>query len=267
MKIFNFILVVFLCLVFFSLAHSLQPSGVTGLEEERSERATPNEALSAEALAGNVTELNIYGYSTTRAWQGYFGNVSGTIQLAYGSEPGTNEYVFYNWSVVSPAGEVYASTNSSIQWENIQCFNFSATGTYEEEIGNGGETNLHGTNLSILESEFGIWPGKADSVNETFHLIGPGTHSSFFTAGKSFSEGQCPNTRIFGANGQGNPGEFEQVLLYEPFSRSVVFSALLEEGGTLGFDGNTYDFQMLVLEDGHGTNVESTTYYFFVELE
>ena len=47
-----------------------------------SSRMNASAAGNATALAGNVTELSISGFSITQSWQGYFGNVSGTIQLA-----------------------------------------------------------------------------------------------------------------------------------------------------------------------------------------
>ena len=85
-----------------------------------------------------------------------------------------------------------------------------------------------------------------------------------------FSEGECISTRIFGDNGVGVNNEYEEVLLYDPLGDTVIFTALIEEDLTdliRGFDGGDYDFQMLVLEDGHGTDTATTTYYFFVELE
>ena len=238
---------------------SSEPSGVAGLTEERTERATETPALNHSAIAGNLTEITLYGYSTTRAWQGYFGNVTGTIQLAYGSEPGTNEYVFYNWSIVDAQGQVYASTNSSIQWENIQCFNFTATGAIDDTDEEPGEMNLKGMNVTQLEESFNITSRDVDGVNETFTST---THSLFYVISYDF-ENICQTVRTF--NSSGIP-TFEQVLMYEPESNSVIFTSLLKEGGVVGFDGGTYDFQMLFLEDGHGTNIETTTYYFFVEL-
>jgi hypothetical protein len=61
-------------------------------------------------------------------------------------------------------------------------------------------------------------------------------------------------------------GHFEEVLLYEPSSTSVVFTSLIEDN-LLGFDQRTHDFEMMVLENGHKTDVSPTPYYFFVELE
>jgi len=240
---------------------AVDPSGGT-VVEGTSSTATPDSADTTPAEAGNVTELTITGFSTTQTWQGYFGNVSGAIQLADSSSN-----VLYNWTLTDPQGEVYASTNSSITWTDVQCFNFSASGTYADESGNGGGTNLHGTNLTILESMFNIESDDVDGVDETFSLIGAGTHDLFYVANQEFSEGECQSTRVFGDSGQGESNEFEEVLLYEPSSASVIFAALLEESSVLGFDGRDHDFQMLVLEDGHGTDTATTEYFFFVELE
>ena len=85
-----------------------------------------------------MTEINIFGYSPTQSWQGYFGNISGTVQLA---DSGDN--VMYNWSLASPQGEIYASTSNSINWANVQCFNYTASATHADESGNGGTTNLY----------------------------------------------------------------------------------------------------------------------------
>ncbi|RMD45943.1 hypothetical protein D6829_00725 [Candidatus Pacearchaeota archaeon] len=236
----------------------------TVVNSERSPADTPS---SDGALAGNVTELTITGYSVTQTWQGYFGNVSGTIQLT-----DANDNVFYNWSVSSPQGEVYASTNDSIAWSYVQCFNFTADGTYADDTAQAGATSLHGKNLTQLESEFNISSRDVDGVNETFsingtHESGGGfNHSLFYTNSLEFSQGECLSTHIRGNNGAITDANFEEVLLYEPTTRAVIFTALLDED-VLGFDGKSHDFEMLVLEDGHGTDTATTTYYFYVELE
>jgi len=252
---------IFLLILEISSIISFEPNGAN-ITVERTERAPNDSAGSHNAQAGNVTELNIFGYSITQSWQGYFGNVSGVIQLA-----DSNDKTMYNWTLASPEGEVYASTNSSINWANIQCFNFTANGSSGDESGNGGGTNLQGTNLSVLESIFNIISDDVDGVDETFTLSGAGTHDLFYTANKQFEEGECKSTRIYNSTGIGSDNQFEEVLLYEAVTSSVVFASLLEEANTLGFDSKSHDFEMLVLEDGHGTNVETTTYYFFVELE
>ncbi len=241
-----------------SLVLAIEPFGANVVNLSSS-RADSDDATGIPALAGNVTELSIFGYSITQSWQGYFGNVTGTIMLADNSDN-----VMYNWSLASPEGEIYASTNDSISWADVQCFNFDADGTY---IGaeTPGDTNQHGTNLTILEAMFGIADDDVDGVNETFTLLGSG-HNTFYTNNLNFSEGECRNTQVFTNSGQGEDNKFEEVLLYEPTTRSIIFTSLLNEN-VFGFDNNPHDFEMLVLENGHLTDTETTTYYFWIELE
>jgi hypothetical protein len=251
--------VIFIFVIFYlQYAWSATPSGAN-LTPGTPQTAPADAAGSALAQAGNVTQLNINGYSTTQTWQGYFGNVTGTIQLT-----DSNDRAFYNWTLASPEGEVYASTNQTVSWTNVQCFNFTAAGSRVGEAGQGGTTSLNGTNLSQLETSFNIAHDDVDGVNETFTFIGAGTHDAFFTANRQFDEGECRSTRIYSASGPVS-NQFEEVLLYEPTTTSVVFASLLEEDVT-GFNSGTHDFEMLVLEDGHGTDIAVTTYYFFVEL-
>jgi hypothetical protein len=245
-----------------SLVLAVEPFGANVLQNS-SERAIPDNATSIPAIAGNVTELTITGFSSTQSWQGYFGNVSGTIQLA-----DATDNVMYNWSLASPKGEIYASTNNSIVWNYIQCLNFDASGTYggnESTGGMIGGTNADGTNLTILENMFGVEPDDVDGVNETFSLLGTG-HNLFYTNNIKFAPGQCRNTQVFSNAGQGEEDKFEEVLLYEPTTYSVVFASILNQN-SLGFDNNPHDFEMLVLENGHLTDTSSTPYYFYVELE
>lgn len=241
-----------------SFATSISPSGGTTTVIGTPETAPADAPETAQAQAGNVTQLDIYGYSTTQTWQGYFGNVSGALELTDASNN-----TFYNWSLASPEGEVYASTNSTIDWPSIQCFNFTATGAGGAETA--GETNLGGVNVTTLETQFGIEGGDVDGVNETFSFPVNG-HDQFYTGNLQFSDGECPSTKIF-SQGGAIDDQFEQALLYEPNTGSVVFAAILESESVTGFNGADNDFQMLVLENGHGGDTDTTTYYFFVEIE
>ena len=198
------------------------------------------------AIAGNITFLDIFGYTTTSVWQGYYGNVSGTIMLA-----NSNDKVLYNWSLASPEGEVYATMNGTgqVTWSNITCYNF--TGNYSEG----------GPRLTKLETLFNLSTDDAEGVNETFS---DGTsHDLFYTAGTSFGTGVCPAASLKNATGA---AVFQEVLLTDATDDvQVIFTALLEDN-KVGFDGSMYDFEMLVLENGR-TNTATTNYYFYVELQ
>jgi len=254
-------LVLFLIMLFYiniDAVTAIQPYGAN-YTQVKTETAPLDSPQSIPAQAGNVTELNIFGFSTTQSWQGYFGNVTGTIQLA-----DANDKAMYNWSLASPEGEVYSSTNGTgIQWANTQCFNFTALGNYTAESGTGGTTNLYGTNLSQLEARFTIAGDDVDGVDETFASL---NHSLFYTSNREFNYGECKSTNIFSDSGEGEPWKFEEVLLYEPVSTSVIFTSILDENA-LGFDSAAHDFEMLVLEDGHNTDTQVTQYFFYVELQ
>jgi len=103
-----FLLTIVLSIFLFALVSAVEPFGAN-VVNLTSSRMNASAAGNTTAIAGNVTELAISGYSITQSWQGYFGNVTGTIMLADNSDN-----VMYNWSLASPEGEIYASTNDSI---------------------------------------------------------------------------------------------------------------------------------------------------------
>ncbi len=196
------------------------------------------------AYAGNLTYLEIYADSASMSWQGYYGNVTGVIELANGDGD-----VFYNWSVANPSGEVYASPNGTgvITWGNIACFDAD--------------------NSTAVEALYNISGDDVDGLNETF--LDSNTHAPFFTGSVSFAADACPATYMFDENKEGAAGTFEEVILTDSAKDDIlIFAALLEPSDEQGFDGEYYDFEMIVMEDGHGTAASSgTNYYFYVELE
>jgi hypothetical protein len=254
------ILFLFIYFCFISGVLSITPFGAN-YTQSSSERAQEDLPQSIPAQAGNVTEINIFGYSVTQSWQGYYGNISGSIMLS-----DANDNVMYNWSLASPEGEIYASRNDSLNWGAIQCFNFTANGGYADDSSQRGNTSRYGMNLSQLETLYNLSSDDVDGVDETFNLFGAATHDLFYTNSLRFDEGECRSTRIYGDLGNGQNNEFEEVLLYEPFARSVVFTSLLEQN-LGGFDNRTHDFEMMVLEDGHGADTSPVSYYFYVELQ
>lgn len=222
-----------------SFLAAVKPFGVEDVSVESSTRALPDDPTSVEAQAGNVTELNIFGYSTTQAWQGYFGNVTGTLMLADSSDN-----VMYNWSLANPEGEIYASQSPSVNWEAVECFNWSENGL-------------------ALESSFNIEADDVDGVNETFSYASG--HSLFYANNREISQDSCMSAHMFDSSGSNENASYQEVLLWD--GSDVVFTSLLEESSVFGFDGRDHDFEMLVLEDGHADDTDTTPYYFYVELE
>ena len=213
-----------------------EPNGAQ-VDPGTSEGATANQtADSADAYAGNVTELNIFSDGITASWQGYFGEVSGVIRLANAAGN-----TMYNWSLANPRGEVYATIAGSVNWGDITCFNMAA-----------GE--------AALETAFGIASSDGDGVGETFSSV---YGQELFTNNIDVSAtGECRSVELFGDEGVPT---FSEVILTADGGTTPIFAGILENNAT-GFDGNSYDFEMLVLDNGHAGDTDPTAYNFYVEI-
>jgi len=204
-----------------------------------------NSSTSINAMAGNMTELQVNGQRVTKYWQGFYGNVSGNLML--GTPDGAN---LYNWGQGAVSGEIYASRNSSrINWTAVGCPN---TTQVQNE-----DTYLDANPLF-----------SRDSLNQTFNFT---THPSFEIGGRAVAG--CRSTPV-----NGNPGvatDFWNVFLTDNGTSLTtiddisIYAAVIDPD-TAGFNSATYDFQMLVGERGNGSEEfpsgTSTTYFFYVEL-
>lgn len=229
-----------------------EPTGPDSLVVENSSRFTTIAPVTTDAIAGNVTELTITAQAATKAWQGYFGNVSGTITLEDSSSN-----VFYDWQALEPEGEVYASTTAAITWDNVVCFNFNADGGVDP-------------NLTTEEARYGIDENDVDGIDETFNVT---THDQFYVGTVQITTDTCPATYVY-QNSLYQTSNFQNILLVDPDTDALIFTTILEnkdpanDTDLVGFDNTPTDFQLLVAEDEHNSTEEGpTTYYFWVEIE
>ena len=65
------------------------------------------------AIGGNVTPMNLSSNISTDRWQGYYGNVTGTLAFGYGS------YIFYEFSA-GEATAVFATQNQSFDFSRLE---------------------------------------------------------------------------------------------------------------------------------------------------
>lgn len=236
------------------LADSDPPFGVQTINEIQSSRPdlTTYPPDSVEITAGNVTEVNLYGISTTKAWAGYYGNITGTITLQT-----SDGYVFYNWTSIRPKGEIYAATVNSITWADIKCFDYA---------GGAGQPG----DLTWAETLYGIDSVDEDGFNETFLAQ---TNNAFQVGTVPIGANTCQtaNTYVYGLGGP-NGNDFENVILTDAVN--LVFTTIIENhnagdnSDVTGFDNRPHQFQLLIAEDGHdGQEDTTTTYYFWAEIE
>jgi hypothetical protein len=219
------------------------PAGPGSIERGSNERAPTADPVVVQAQAGNVTALTINATKITGRWQGYYGNITGTITL-----DDANNATMYSWTIASPQGEIYAVNDSTTPiWEDIVCFNFSKTSA---------EQNV---TLSDLEAALGMAPSDADTVNKTFNH----TFKGSLTVGSvTLTEGDGCQVVSLNVNDDYDAVKFNETILTDN-STKIIYTSLLEQDET-GFQGSTLDFQMLVGENGDTT--EATNYYFYVEL-
>jgi hypothetical protein len=188
----------------------------------------------AYAQAGNVTQLSINGTAITTSWQGFYGNVTGTLILG-----DANGDQFYTWgNMSSPSGEVYASRSNSVTWATINCSTAA--------------------NITVEETYLGQAAADPDSVTNTYTLT---THPDFFVGSANVSG--CYSTKANNATGEQGTG-FWQVLLND--ETSTVYTTILDNTPETGFNNLPWDFQLLVGENGKNNEV-ATPYYFYVELQ
>lgn len=185
------------------------------------------------AWGGNVTPVNLVINSSTLHWQGFFGNITGSLGLGYGTS------LLKKWTISTAAGQVYASQASVIDFTAL---------------------NSTSVTLANMDSAFSFLSGATDSAANS----GTNTNNTFF----NISHYQVPNnTRptLFTMNSSGAL-VWETVVLTTNASDSTkyVFAGLISNNGVAA-DGTSADFQIMVPEDSLG-NLAATTYYFYGEV-
>jgi hypothetical protein len=209
------------------------PSALTAIQT--SSRNLSNQAAQTiGAQGGNVTEMNIQALTVTQSWQGYYGNISGSITL----QDATNS-TFYNWTMANFNGRVFATRSSSVAWTTVNCTN--------------------ATNRTNEETYLGQTAGDGDSVTNTFNLT---THMSFTVSTRTILANTCFSTRGF-VNNNSQSANYTMVLL-SPTNGEVIYTAIMNKS-VVGFDGKQHDFQLLVGENEKTGNIGATTYYFWTE--
>lgn len=190
---------------------------------------------SIEARGGNVTQVNIDALTITKSWQGYYGNITGNVRL-----DDANNQSFYVWGNATPAGEVFATRNSTIQWTTVNCTTASQRAAEETYLG---QTAADG-----------------DSATNTFNST---NHPSVLIGMSNITQDSCYSTNVF-ANGSAQTTNFYQMMLSDN-SSNILYTTIISSE-SVGFNGQTVDFQLLVGENEHPGGYGVTNYYFFVEL-
>ncbi|MFH0874692.1 MAG: hypothetical protein V1859_02055 [archaeon] len=186
---------------------------------------------------GSFTTMILYGETQNPRWKAYVGNVTGILTLDDASN-----YTIYNWDLSTITGEVFASTNNTINWPLIRC--------------------ASQTNINTEEERMNHTTTKADSINSTFKNR---VHREFYVGETYFAGSVCRSTATWVNNTAQALTEntlFQEMLLSD--TSSMVYATILQNKEQ-GFNFKDYDFQMIVPEKDLPGN-QASRYYFWVEL-
>jgi hypothetical protein len=236
-----FIVGILLITVLASVANAA-PEGVFSVAIRNSERRTANASVNVSAQGGNITRLNISINTQTGSWQGFAGNISGNIVL----DDATGDH-FYTWSLFNVSGEIYASRNTSLNFNNI----------------------YPTTNCSVDQALTG---GGGDRINRTYIQNFNTRNFSVGTIAINSSSSCTVRPYVNGSN-QTSTNLYENIILnaetnnesmFNVTINNTIYAGILEPDGTTGFDGQQYNFQLLVPVN---KTAQFNTYAFYAELD
>jgi len=186
---------------------------------------------------GYVASINITATVQDTRWKAFVGRVSGAFSL----QDSTGSTV-YNWALTSITGRIYATRNSTtVSWANVNCSNI---------------TTLNQENINMNHSNAN------DNLNMTFNYSTGATHKSFYVGSRLMVNNTCPTLNTF-KNNASQDTNFEEMALYDGYN---VFYATILDPSQIGYNAQTYDFQMIVPENGAASFQGATAYYLYVEL-
>lgn len=232
------VLVFVMSVIVFSKAFlSADPIGPSQTVSVWNETKNATSAAMFNISGGYIAALNLTASVQNTHWKAFVGWVNGAFTLDDFSGS-----TIYDWSLSVTTGRVYTTRDSStIEWNLIECANRT--------------TNLLAENTAMFHNR------TADNITATFTY--PGTHDPFWVAGRPINSNACPTLNTY-INDVSQDDDFEEMALYD--STSIIYATILEDN-LQGYDGQTYDFQMLVPENGSQGFTGATAYYLYVELD
>lgn len=199
-------------------------------------------ATSRTDSKGTITTITLSTVQQNTKWKAYVGNVTGTLVLR-----DADDYSIYEWSNSgSPAGEVYITRNSSVDWSSIQCANE--------------------TNVQAEQTKLGHGASASDNINNTFSSQ---IHRSIDVAGMTITQSTCPSVFPWINDTSQTPATtavFQEVLLMDSSYR-IVYSSLINQDAS-GYRNATNedrtDFEAILPDF---TSTVNARYYFYVEID
>ncbi len=199
-----------------------------------------------EDARGTINYVDISGTTQNQRWKAYVGNVTGTLVLQ-----DAGGFNLYDWVLSgSMTGNILASRNNTLNWNSLDCADKNTT--YLNESGLQGESR-------VLEFS----SGTVDNINNTFNS----SNHTQFTISVTNLNG-CPTVYTFQNNTRqtynSSANVFQEIAIVDNFSRVAYATKIYDD--IYNYRLNSSDFQLLLPDFGNLSNLNTVTYYFFVEL-
>lgn len=193
----------------------------------KSSTGVPLSATSQVGVGGNLTAVNINGSAITDRWTGFYGNISGIVQLA---DAAGNQ--FYKWTITQITGSVVYATNGTVSnWSTLQAATFNSMPFYLKQTAADNYSNTFTSNEAFTTNLRTV-----PSVDYTYTLNSTAQNSVFKTYAM---------TADINSSADDNA--------------TIVFAGKAVQADN-AFDNSAVDFQILAPARS------LTTYYFYLEL-
>lgn len=204
--------------------------GASNVQSGTPETYTPTPG-SVSAQGGNITSLTIDATVQTKKWQGFYGNISGTITLANS----TGNAYMYNWSVSPGTGVVILTQDGAFPWDKLTN---GSDSTVDTAWGFTGDDKAEDTFADVAACSPVTVNGNSIGNNDNEVYLWDNTGNGYFCEYLGEDSG-----------GTGAKEDF-------------AFIAKIYNDATC-FNGDTCDFELIVPVEPTGTSSE--TYYVYVE--
>ncbi len=226
---------ILLLLLLIHFVFAANPVGPDSITINSNETKGASSAQMINISGGRILSMNVTATTQDPRWKAFVGNVIGSFTLDDGDGA-----TIYNWTLSSITGRIYATRNdSTISWGDIGC---ATTNDMETE-----NVNMNHTN-------------SGDNITATFSDT---THDLFWVGSTSIGANLCPTLNTY-VNNATQDNSFEEMVLDD--GSNIVYATIIEENETAGYDGEFYDFQMIVPENGAPSFTGATAYYLYVEI-
>lgn len=226
--------VVFFSMLFFSSIALATPTGPSSINITANETKAATSGEMVNISGGVISKMNITATMQNPHWKAFVGWIDGKFTLDDSSGS-----TIYDWTLSTINGEVYATRESAVaNWATISCADATEITAEDVALNHTGEDNITSTFTPASNTK------------------------TFVVAGTTISAGTCSATNTY-INNASQSSNFEEVILHD--NSNVIFTTILEADHQ-GYDGNDYDFQMIIPEVALSTWSSSTPYYLYVEL-